>query len=68
MGLTCLNVDEYEHEDGNNGTTHFTCSICGAMLRSDPEDESVLNGVYLVYEGSWVSVSYCPNCGAKVVG
>ena len=73
MGLTCLNVDKYERDDGNNGTAHFTCSLCGARLRANPAESDMLDcGVYLIIpvEGmeTWGSVSFCPNCGAKVVG
>ena len=73
MGLTCLNVDKYERDDGNNGTAHFTCSLCGARLRASTVESDILDcGVYLIVpdgcmEG-WYSVSFCPNCGAKVIG
>ena len=73
MGLTCLNVDKYEWDDGNNGTAHFTCSLCGARLRASTAESDILDcGVYLIIpvEGmeTWGPVSFCPNCGAKVVG
>ena len=69
----CRNVDKYAYDDMNNGMAHFTCSECGATLSSIMSDDGcILDGVYLIDScgGGWgcVSVSYCPNCGAKVVG
>lgn len=72
MGLSCINVDEYESENGNNGTAHFTCSLCGARLRAITVESDILDcGVYLIIPvggmETWGSVLFCPNCGAKVV-
>lgn len=70
MGLTCKNVDVHARDNGNNGVAYFTCSECGARLRSNPNEN---DGVYLVvtvdnHMETWDSVKYCPSCGAKVTG
>ena len=55
---TCRNVCEW-----NIDTFHFTCSECGAEIGGDDWGDSP------VFVGDYhEQLSYCPNCGAKVVG
>ena len=54
---TCRNVCEW-----NIDTFHFTCSECGAEIDGDDWGDSP------VFVGDYhEQLSYCPNCGAKVV-
>ena len=54
---TCRNVCEW-----NIDTFHFTCSECGAEIGGDDWGDSP------VFVGDYhEQLSYCPNCGAKVV-
>lgn len=61
---TCKNVHPYADDNMNNGTTFFQCSECGCKL--DPEPDSNW-GIYLNVDGTWYAISFCPNCGRKVV-
>lgn len=68
---TCKNVDEYGSNVGGerNWETNgfgFECSCCGAVLNGDEFGKSPLESGF--WSGEYIPISYCPNCGARVVG
>ena len=69
--LTCTNVSPYRTEDMNNGIPQFQCSACGAVLCDGDWSMHYNNSACIVSEegGSegLTHVSYCPNCGARVI-
>ena len=61
---TCHNVSEYGKNTTYEYTTFdFKCSECGAEVNAD---EMGLSPIMIDEEN--ITLSYCPHCGAKVVG
>lgn len=61
---TCKNVHPRAHDNMNNGIAYFKCSKCDCELDPEPYSDS---GVFLDIQVAWCPVSFCPNCGRKVV-